>query len=263
VARKSRYRIPSEELVAAALRDGGNPFQWYRAEGPCRHLIRSNLCLQGCIWARADAISRRLVARARSLVNGTPAPRGWDHNDLSAWTETQECEVCDRRFIPHRPDHHYCSGACKVRAHRIGVLRPALTRCGKCGTLIEDPRPGKKFCTRRCAVAAGHALRHDRRKARLEWRSCPWCALEFEQHDPRQTYCSKDHARAAANDAFRRRKLNGHAIETNRPDPAHLTNGHAADRASECTDQARSESGAQGMSKLDRTRDRARGEAPQ
>jgi hypothetical protein len=38
------------------------------------------------------------------------------------------CDSCGKRYEPLRAASRYCSGACRTRAHRAGIARPAVAR---------------------------------------------------------------------------------------------------------------------------------------
>lgn len=61
------------------------------------------------------------------------------------------CERCGKEFIRHSGLHRFCSKAC-----REGVPYPAhISRpCMHCGTMIEDPLPGQKYCCDKCRKKA-------------------------------------------------------------------------------------------------------------
>ncbi len=230
-------------MVARALRDAANIHQPWRGEGPARHLIRQGLCLQGCRWGRADERARILVARARSIVNGVPAPRGWDHNDLSLYVGRAECAVCDKLFLLSRPGHIYCSHACAERARRMQAYRPVLARCAHCDTLMEAPRPDQTYCSSACLKQAWWA----RQKAVRPERPCARCGATIPpEARPDMRYCTPRCARATASALRRARRANGHVshagaegFDTALPPERRIGPQHCPGQVSSLHDQGR------------------------
>jgi hypothetical protein len=147
VRRSTRYRYPAVTEVADLLALARPIFPWKR-EAPVRHAIRVLLILQGMPWPRADFIGHSLVARAR-IERSVGQPRGYDTDtELSYWIPTEECPICDRRFVRAFSDQAHCSTACAHAAARneawaaaqVGACEPP--RCLWSFTLMEpdDPR---------------------------------------------------------------------------------------------------------------------------
>lgn len=49
-----------------------------------------------------------------------------------------ECQVCGRRFAARRKTAKYCSGACKMKAHRLRTAGIDLRCCGTAEEPIGD-----------------------------------------------------------------------------------------------------------------------------
>ena len=102
------------EVIRLAHAEGATS-SLFGLEGPLRHGIRSDLCLQGWRWAVADATAKDVVDDALRRV-GAVRPR---------WKEGQ----------PEWTD--------------AGVIRDTRLRCAQCDAPLEIGQ--KAFCSRRCA----------------------------------------------------------------------------------------------------------------
>jgi DNA-binding XRE family transcriptional regulator len=164
----ARLRQPTQEVVAGWLL----LVPWWRPwsnEGPARRVIRSDLCLQGSRWKNADEVARRLVARAASIVNGQPRPRGWDtDNELAQWMPDAECTVCGRWFVAWLSGDAFCGRACRHRAAEMQRWseRTAPPQCLYCNRFFEG-HWNQDFCTPRCQDRAGKSDARERAGALL------------------------------------------------------------------------------------------------
>lgn len=91
----------------------------FAAEGPCRHGIRSSLCLQGWSWAEADAIANEIVAAALNIA-GAKRPT-WKAGQPE-WTQDGALPILRERCIrcrkPLPEGHHkFCSKVCSDGYH--------------------------------------------------------------------------------------------------------------------------------------------------
>lgn len=75
-------------------------------------------------------------------------------------TGTIDCPACGIEFRP-RWRQRYCSEACRV----VGLRRPrTVFTCRECGKQFRDRASrARKFCSRRCAAAAGSRAGHKHR----------------------------------------------------------------------------------------------------
>lgn len=97
-------------------------------EGPMRHAIRSDLCLQGWRWKDADAMAREMMDEAFRAVRATRPT--WNEGQPE-WTipantliERTRCVRCGKPL----PEGHYkfCSHLCGVNdGYRMNQLRKA------------------------------------------------------------------------------------------------------------------------------------------
>lgn len=113
---KSQRRRRLVDVVATVIRRGmetGQPSH-FAFEGHLRHVIRSNLCLQGWKWPAADVASAEVVAAALKQVGAKRPP----------WKEGQPEYV------------------------QFGVLMFERTRCVTCGGRL--PEGHKLYCSRIC-----------------------------------------------------------------------------------------------------------------
>jgi hypothetical protein len=105
--------------------EAGDTGSLFGLEGPLRHGIRSDLCLQGWKWKDADTLSREALADAFRLA-GAIRP-SWNEGQLE-WTieagtliERTRCARCGNPL----PEGHYkfcgrlCASAHSVRLHRL------------------------------------------------------------------------------------------------------------------------------------------------
>lgn len=119
-----RYAVLVQELagvIRLAFEAGATASLW-GLEGPLRHAIRSDLCLQGWGWAEADLVAKEILAEAFRAVNAQrPA---WNEGQLE-WTieagtliERIHCVRCHK---PLPEGHHkFCSNLC-AGSHRKHV----------------------------------------------------------------------------------------------------------------------------------------------
>ncbi len=97
-------------------------------EGPLRHGIRSDLCLQGGTWNEADEMAREMLVDAFRAARAIRP--SWDEGQLE-WTihagtliERTHCVRCGK----HLPEGHFkfCSHTCAAgHSHRIARMKVA------------------------------------------------------------------------------------------------------------------------------------------
>jgi predicted nucleic acid-binding Zn ribbon protein len=87
------------------------------------------------------------------------------------------CFRCGQGFVPIRPDHEFCSTACRVASWRVDqkVKRAKLPRrpkapsgacCEHCGDLIPaGARADARYCSGACRVAAHRAQKREEQRA--------------------------------------------------------------------------------------------------
>lgn len=162
---------PTIDQVAEVLALAPAPLPW-KYEAPVRHLIRQALCLQGDKWWHADRAAFVLVARARIRL-GVRAPVGGDNDyDLSSWSGSADCAICDQRFIPKHPEQQTCSDACRRRKRYLETCPVHLRRCEHCRDPMDVSQPSQKYCSTRCQKAASYL------RTKKEWgrvRHCRTC----------------------------------------------------------------------------------------
>jgi hypothetical protein len=144
-------------------------------------------------------ISRHTASSpGRASRTGVRTPTGWDSDlDINSWIGSGECLVCGRHFIARRANQVYCCLKCQERARRIEVERDVFTACGRCGDPIEDPKPGKLYCSERCRDSVYNARHWDRVKPARPLSVCQVCGCELEAPRADQKYCSPAHMRQA------------------------------------------------------------------
>lgn len=111
-------------VIRLAFEAGATGSLW-GLEGPLRHAIRSDLCLQGWKWKLADQMARDVLDEAFRRVNAQrPA---WDEGQLE-WTikagtliERTRCARCGKPL----PEGHrkFCDNLCAASHHKMMTLR--------------------------------------------------------------------------------------------------------------------------------------------
>jgi len=112
-------------VIRLAFEAGATASLW-GLEGPLRHAIRSDLCLQGWEWQEADLVAKEILAEAFRKVNAVRP--SWNEGQLewaiSAGTliERTRCAHC------HGPlpeaHHKFCGRSCAVSHHqRLSEMR--------------------------------------------------------------------------------------------------------------------------------------------
>lgn len=60
----------------------------------------------------------------------------------------------------------------------------SVMTCAQCGAKFTDPKhPHRKYCSRKCVIAS------QTKRAR---KTCPGCGIVFDQHSPKQKYCTPE-----------------------------------------------------------------------
>jgi hypothetical protein len=108
---RDRTRTIGEKVAAIMKEAEPTPFA---AEGPCRHGIRSSLCLQGWSWAAADMIAADIVAAALNMARARRPTWGEGQPE---WTQPGALPIERERCIRCRkplPEGHwkFCSTVC-------------------------------------------------------------------------------------------------------------------------------------------------------
>jgi hypothetical protein len=114
-------------VIRLAFEAGATASLW-GLEGPMRHAIRADLCLQGWAWLDADLVAKEILAEAFRSVNAVRPT--WNEGQLE-WTieagtliERSTCARCHKPL----PEGHrkFCSEMCKhSHYHHIGFLKEA------------------------------------------------------------------------------------------------------------------------------------------
>jgi hypothetical protein len=127
---RGRYATLVREM-AAVIRlafEAGATASLFGLEGPLRHGIRSDLCLQGWPWKLADLMAREMLEDAFRTVNATRP--SWNEGQLE-WTieagtliDRTRCVRCHGPLPEGRPK--FCSDLCKTSHHSdLSDLRAA------------------------------------------------------------------------------------------------------------------------------------------
>lgn len=115
---RDRQKAIRDKIVAIMRAVEPTPFA---AEGPCRHGIRSSLCLQGWGWAAADTIAAEIVAAALNIVG---AKRPTWYEGQPEYTQPGALPIQRDNCIRCRkplPEGHYkfCSKICSDGYHAV------------------------------------------------------------------------------------------------------------------------------------------------
>lgn len=124
-------------VIRLAFEAGATASLW-GLEGPLRHAIRSDLCLQGWEWQEADVVAKEILAEAFRKVNAVRP--SWNEGQLE-WTieagtliERTRCAECHRPL----PEGHrkFCSSLCggnfnsriyrRIESNENGALQMAI-----------------------------------------------------------------------------------------------------------------------------------------
>lgn len=167
---RDRQKAIRDKIVAIMRAVEPTPFA---AEGPCRHGIRSSLCLQGWSWANADAVAAEIVAAALNIVG---AKRPTWYEGQPEYTQPGALPIQRDNCIRCRkplPEGHYkfCSKVCSDAYHghranlhkreEINATRRARMAawtasqpervCEECGVFYKPRTPDQRFCSGQCA----------------------------------------------------------------------------------------------------------------
>ncbi len=169
---KDRRRTIRERIVLLMRAIEPTPFA---AEGPCRHGVRSALCLEGWPWLQADGAAAEIIAAALSTVG---AKRPTWYEGQPEWTQPgalpiqrERCIRCGKRL----PEGHFkfCSKDCsdalheerqssrlreeemlRARAYRAAYRASAPEqRCEGCGGMFRPGKKGQRYCRPACVQA--------------------------------------------------------------------------------------------------------------
>ena len=121
-----RFDALAKELVGVIRLafEAGATATLFGLEGPLRHAIRSDLCLQGWRWTDANAMARDLMDDAFRRVNATRPT--WNEGQLE-WTVEAgtliERTRCIRCHAPLPEGHHKFCGELCANAHNKNINR--------------------------------------------------------------------------------------------------------------------------------------------
>src|SRR5690606_914919 len=109
---KRRHLIDTVARLMKAAKESGAAATLLNFEGPCRHGLRSRLCLEGWPWQDADAMAADIVATAMRQI-GAQRPTWaegqpeWSQQGAGALIERTRCAHCGSPL----PDENrkYCS----------------------------------------------------------------------------------------------------------------------------------------------------------
>lgn len=113
-------------LIRLAFEAGATASLW-GLEGPLRHAIRSDLCLQGWKWETADLIARELLTTAFRKA-GAPQHRPTWNEGQPEWViheglliERTRCAQCGKALPEghHKYCDHLCAGMHSDRIRRM------------------------------------------------------------------------------------------------------------------------------------------------
>lgn len=100
--------------------EAGETGSLFGLEGPLRHAVRSDLCLQGWKWKDAESVAKDAMDEALGAVGATRP--SWNEGQLE-WTieagtliERTRCVRCHAPLPEDR--HKYCSDICAQGHHR-------------------------------------------------------------------------------------------------------------------------------------------------
>ena len=120
---KRKHLIDTVANLMKAAKESGAAATLMNFEGPCRHGLRSRLCLEGWNWRDADAMAAEIVAAAMRQI-GAQRPswaegqQEWVQNGSGAMIERTRCVRCHGPL----PDMHtkFCSDTC-AGAHHMAL----------------------------------------------------------------------------------------------------------------------------------------------
>lgn len=226
-ARKHRRVLVGEERrqvvesVTAILGDWRlSPWEH---EGPARHVLRSDLCLRGARWVRADADAERIVAEGLRAIGAPSVRPTWDEGQRYAAGAKEQCRYCagpiPQRLFGGNAKPLFCSDGCARRAHDLwefevgrfegssalaayrGVLRSRHQprTCQNCGTAfrpVRDADAKNRFCSPECAATGSRTIPE---------RECAQCGALFRPRSNQDAgiFCSV----TCKHDSFAARKI--------------------------------------------------------
>lgn len=155
----------------------------FEAEGTVRHGLRSQLCMAGFDWHRADSEAASLVSECLRRL-GAVRP-SWEEGQLPYTVSRDYCAWChgpipDDLNLGQR-SHTYCSDVCA----RSAIVHRELRVKGDTATAYATAR---ELIRRASAPAI----------------SCEECATEFRPADKHQVYCCEPCGNAATARKLRR-----------------------------------------------------------
>lgn len=208
IFRGDRRKWMVDECIAILRRGRKSPFEY---EGALRAGLRSDLCLKGYGWLRADLEAASLIEEALRLI-GAKRPTWLE----GQWQYTLDHDTCSHCLGPISPEDQargfrYCSTVCARSAyerlaeygarHQNAVAQQAhivlktieapVMECQHCHKPFQrhDWKSGRKSKTGRnkyCSQECQHAARKT-----LTERECPVCGTSFMPRAATQACCSK------------------------------------------------------------------------
>jgi hypothetical protein len=124
-----------------AAKDEGKAASLLNFEGPCRHALRSRLCLEGWKWADADAVANDIVQTALIRV-GAERP-SWEEGQPE-YSQTGAGALIERTFCVrcHAPleghQRKFCSSLCNA-AHSKATAKRRNADESRAYDLIANP----------------------------------------------------------------------------------------------------------------------------
>lgn len=189
VTRKLRRVLVGDERrqvvdsVTVVLRDWRlSPWEH---EGPARNALRSDLCLRGAQWPRADAEADRIVAEGLRAIGAPTIRPTRDEGQRYATSGREQCRYCTgpipKRLFGGNAKPVFCSDGCARRAHDLwefeagrfagssalaayrGVLRSRHEprTCQQCGGAFRPVREAdakNRFCSPECSAAGQRTI---------------------------------------------------------------------------------------------------------
>ena len=106
-------------------------------------------------------------------------------------TQWTRCAGCNRMFQKYRPNHKYCSDACREKAYnrKYEYKRKEIVtkQCAHCGNEFETNDNKRKYCSKECYDAVNYY-----EPIPTDKRTCVNCGNEFETTHAHKKYCSKE-----------------------------------------------------------------------
>ena len=108
-------------------------------------------------------------------------------------TEYIKCSVCNKMFLPHRPNHKYCSAECRekvyIKKYKYKKKTEFKRKCKQCGKEFVTNDNKKKYCSDECRLEFNES---SYKHVSPTKRTCPICNKIFLSAHVNKSYCSKN-----------------------------------------------------------------------